>query len=327
MGVNIYDIAREADTSISTVSRYLNNKNVRPDTKKRIEEVIRKYNFKPSAVAKGLVTKSLKTVAVMVVDIRLPHYANAAYYIDKRLSDYGYRVVICNTAGDISTSLKYIDSVLNIGVDGIIFVGSIFNELNHYPDIVEKLKNIPIVMTNGKIDVDLCRSVYVDDQMGIYKAVKYLIQKGRKHIKYIQYTNNTSARDKALGYSKAMEEAGLLPIIYFTNDFFRGGEEETERILLEDRDVDAIMSGEDMISMSAIRVLSKSGYKVGKDCDVIGFNSSNFCLLSYPSLTAVDNKIEESSKLAAEALRDFLSGGRDTSDIFCYSELKIRESA
>ena len=114
MKINIYDIAREADTSISTVSRYLNKKNVRPETKKRIEEVISKYNYRPSAIAKGLVAHSMKTVAVFVVDIRMPHYANAAYYIDNELSKYGYRTIICNTMGELSTIFKYVDEVSEI---------------------------------------------------------------------------------------------------------------------------------------------------------------------------------------------------------------------
>lgn len=327
MGVNIYDIAREADTSISTVSRYLNNKNVRPDTKKRIEEVIKKYNFKPSAIAKGLVTKSLKTVAVMVVDIRMPHYASAAYFIDKELSKYGYRVVIGNTMGDINTCAEYLESVLNIGVDGVIFIGSIFNELNRYPDVVESLKNIPIVMTNGKLDVDLCKSIYIDDQAGIYNATKYLINKGRKRIKYIQYSNNSSAINKAFGYQKAMRECNLIPTVYHTNDLFKGGEEETRHILFDDFNVDGIISGEDIISMSVIRELEKNNIEVGQKCDVVGFNSSDYCNLCHPALTAVDNKIEESARLAALALNAFLNGEQDVKDINLEPALKIRESA
>ena len=259
MTKNIYDIAREAKTSISTVSRYLNNKNVRPDTKERIKAVIEKYNYHPSSIAKGLVTKSMKLIAVMVVDIRLPHYANASYFIDKELSNTGYRVIVCNTSGDLNTCAKYIDSVLNMGCEGIIFVGSIFNELNRYQEIVEKLNSIPVVITNGKLDVERCISIYIDDKKGIYDATKYLINKGRTHIKYIQYTNNQSAILKADGYKEAMQEAGLTPSIYYTNDIFNGGYDETRRMILEDYALDAILSGEDLISMSASRALVLEG--------------------------------------------------------------------
>lgn len=326
MAVNIYDIAREANTSISTVSRFLNNKNVRPDTKKRIEAVIAKYGFKPNAIAKGLVTKSMKTIAVMIVDIRLPHYSDAAFFIDKELSPYGYRVVVCNTSGDISQSIKYIDSVLELNVDGIIFIGSIFNELNRYPDILAKIRNIPVVLTNGRLAIDRCGAVYVDDQDGIYDATKYLIDKGRTKIKYIQYSSNSSASNKATGYVRAMKEAGLPPQIYFTNDIF-GGYEQTEKILFDSRDVDGIISGEDLISIGVIRALNKEGFKVGTDVDVIGFNASEYGELCSPSLTSIDNKIEQSSKIAAQMLCEMIEKNKEARVEEIRTELVIKESA
>ena len=73
--MNIYDIAKEAGVSISTVSRVLNNKgNVNENTRKNVMEILQKHNYTPSAIARGLVNKSMRTVAVLTVDIRVPHY-------------------------------------------------------------------------------------------------------------------------------------------------------------------------------------------------------------------------------------------------------------
>ena len=326
MKINIYDIASEADTSISTVSRYLNNKNVRPDTRKRIEEVIAKYNYKPSAIAKGLVAHSLKTVAVFVVDIRMPHYANAAYYIDNELVKLGYRTIICNTRGELTSIVKYIEEVSS-QVDGIIFIGSVFNEINRFPDILANITNIPVVITNGKLDVRRCKSICVDDKEGIYKATKYLIEHERKNICYIQYSDNVSALNKTEGYKKAMEEANLPVNIFYTNDLF-GGVEVTEKILFNNKNVEGIISGEDLISIGAIRALECHNIKVGKDCAVIGFNCSQYCELSNPTLTAIDNKIEESSIACAKSLIEMMEKEEfDESPITFNCEIKFRESA
>ena len=74
--MNIYDIAKEAGVSISTVSRVLNKKsNVREDTKQRVEAVLEKHSYRPSAIARGLVSSSMRTVAVLTVDIRVPLHA------------------------------------------------------------------------------------------------------------------------------------------------------------------------------------------------------------------------------------------------------------
>lgn len=324
--INIYTIAEEADTSISTVSRYLNGKNVKADTRKRIEEVIAKYNYKPSLIAKALVSHSLKTIAVFVVDIRMPHYANAAYYIDKELSKYGYRTIICNTLGDMSQIFKYISEV-STQVDGLAFIGSIFNEINKSPEVLQAINNIPVVSTNGKINVLRNKAFYVDEEAGVYDATKYLINKGCKNIAYIQYGSADSAIKKRNGYEKAIQEASLKPLVYQTNDIL-GGYDATRQILMDYNRVDAILSGEDLVSMGAIRALTSQNIKVGKDCLVIGFDDSKYCELTNPTLSAIDNKIYEMAIASATALKDLIENeGADLSDVTFKCELKLKESA
>ena len=70
--MNIYDIAKEAGVSISTVSRVMNNKgNVNAATRKKVEAILDKHDYTPSAIARGMVSKTMKTVAVLTVDIRV----------------------------------------------------------------------------------------------------------------------------------------------------------------------------------------------------------------------------------------------------------------
>lgn len=324
--MNIYDIAKEAGVSISTVSKYLNNKNIRPELKQRIEKVIKKYDYVPSAVAQGLVSKSLKMVAVMVVDIQISHYAAAAYAIDKTLSALGYRVIICNTLGEVENSIRYIDSLLKIKIDGIIFIGSIFNFLNKYDKVLAKLDKTPIICNNGHLNTSNCYSVYVDDKKGVYDAVKYLINKGRKKIVYIQYLATVSSNLKRSGYEEALLEYGLEPVIYHTDNLMSGGYEAVDAIIKENREIDAVMCGEDLVALACISGLTTAGYKVGEDVDVIGFNCSSFTNLANPKMTSVNNKIEETSVKSAELLLDVING-KKVSDVTFPCELVIKKSA
>ena len=85
--MNIYDIAAEAGTSISTVSRVLNNKgNVNPKIRDRVEAVLKKYDYKPSAIARGMVSKTMKNIAILTVDVRVTHYARMIYVIEQEFS-------------------------------------------------------------------------------------------------------------------------------------------------------------------------------------------------------------------------------------------------
>lgn len=98
--MNIYDIAKEAGVSISTVSRVMNHKgNVNPETRKKVEEILEKNNYTPSAIARGMVSKSMKTVSVLTVDIRVPHYARTAYTIEREFSRRDTRFLCATRAG------------------------------------------------------------------------------------------------------------------------------------------------------------------------------------------------------------------------------------
>ena len=324
--MNIYDIAHEAGVSISTVSKFLNNKTVKPELAKRIEEVIKKYNYVPSAIAQGLVSKSMKTIAVMVVDLRMPHYASTAFSIDNVLSPLGYRVIICNTLGDVKNSIKYIESLLKINIDGIIFVGSVFEFLNDNELLLDKLKNIPIVCSNGKIKSNLSKSIYVDDKKGIYDACKYLIEKGKTNICYVKYLDTASANKKLSGYVKCMEDYNL-PINYIqTFDFFDGGYKTIEEHLKDNLNYDAYVCGEDIIAVGICNALKDHNINL-ENISVIGYNASEYTELCSPKLTSIDNLSLESAKTCALELKNLMDGNKDLADIILEPKLIIKKSA
>ena len=129
--MNIYDIAREAGVSITTVSRVLNGKdNVSPATRQKVEAVLALHSYVPSAIARGLVAKSMKTVAVLTVDVRVPHYARTAYAIEHECSRRGYNVLMCNTGEAKEAGMHYLEAVIEKQVDGVILVGSAHSALN-----------------------------------------------------------------------------------------------------------------------------------------------------------------------------------------------------
>jgi len=126
--MNIYDIAKEAGVSIATVSRVLNNKGtVSAATRARVEAILKQNNYTPSAIARGMVSKSMRTVAVLTVDIRVPHYARTAYTIEREFSRRGYEVILCNTGGDRAETLRYLQAVNQKQADGIVLAASVFD--------------------------------------------------------------------------------------------------------------------------------------------------------------------------------------------------------
>ena len=142
--MNIYDIAKEASVSIATVSRVLNGSNrVRDITRQKVEAVLNKYNYIPSAIARGMMTNSMKTIGIVTIDIRGLYYANVSYSIEQALSILGYNTILCNTGYDPEQKIRYLQMLAEKKVDSIIMVGSVFKDPRLNKPVEAISKNIP----------------------------------------------------------------------------------------------------------------------------------------------------------------------------------------
>lgn len=204
--MNIYDIAAEAGTSISTVSRVLNNKgNVNPKIRDRVEAVLKKYDYKPSAIARGMVSKTMKNIAILTVDVRVTHYTRMIYVIEQEFSNLGYNVSVCNTGGSIQECNRYFEILSEKQTDGIVLIGSVFNELIKYPEITAKIKDTPVVIANGQVKLPNFYSVLVDDTKAIRMASDYMFDHGRMDLFYVFDIATDSGRAKRQGFLEAMK--------------------------------------------------------------------------------------------------------------------------
>lgn len=211
--MNIYDIAKEAGVSISTVSRVMNKKeNVNPATRKKVEEILEKNNYTPSAIARGMVSKTMKTVAILTVDIRVPHYSRTAYTIEREFSRRGYEVLLCNTGGELSETVKYLRTVQEKKVDGIVLVGSVFNTLCKKEEIGKLLKNTPVVLADGKLELP---NYGIHNGKGYVIETERSIQGGMRAVNQLlldkkEFTGIVCGEDlTAVGAVKALLHAGL----------------------------------------------------------------------------------------------------------------------
>lgn len=308
--MNIYDIAKEAGVSISTVSRVLNHKNrVNPETKKKVEEVLAKYDYTPSAIARGMVSKSMKTVAVLTVDIRVPHYARIAYTLEREFSRRGYEVTICNTGGEAEGTEQYLRTMLGKHVDGIILVGSVFNAICKKTEIHALLKHVPVIIVNGKLDLKNSYSVLVDDGYGIAQAVEHLMQSGRRELYYMKDMGTASAQLKCEGFINELEKCGFTDAkerVIHTEFSIEGGIEGVRKLLAKKKEVSGIVCGEDITATGVVKGLLRSGLRVPQDVAVTGFNNSEYAKVCEPQLTTIDNKPELVAMMSVQLLASLI---------------------
>lgn len=330
MAYTIYDIAKLANTSPSTVSRYINNKPLKPDNYKRIKEVMDKIDFKPNAMARALVSQTLKTIAIFTTDIRVPHFASTVYALEQEFSLKGYHVIICNISTDPLKSLDYLKRLSNTKLDAIIFVGSIFNQLDNSSEIKDLLNDHLVISANGELSLNNAYYLKVDDSKGVFKAFEYLyLNKNRKNILYFKDLNTSSSNLKEEGFISACKKYNIDYINKIYSNVYDNetGTNIIKKLIKDKIQFDGIICGEDSASIGVINQLNKENIKVGIDVDVIGYNNTLYSEMVSPKLTVIDNKPQLQAEIIVKMVDDYINNKKEIVSKIIQPDLVIKQSA
>ncbi len=307
--MTIYDIAKEAGVSGSTVSRVINGRpGISESTRRRVEEVLRKYDYSPDEAARGLVSRNSGMIGILVSDIRNLHYTEGAYIIEKKLLEAGFCSIIFNTGEEPGEKASYIKLLASRRVKGVVLIGSSFCTDEVSDAISVHLPDSPVVIANGRMDLPNAYSVVADEESGVRDCVRHLSSLGRSRIVYLDGRDTPSNAAKRRGYLIGMEEACLDPRIVPTDGSYGGGLEAMSAMLKSDR-IDGVIGAVDLIAAGAERAISDHGLSIPSDISIIGIDNSPFAEICNPRLTSLDTRLFELSTSCADVLLSVLSGG------------------
>ena len=302
--ITIYDIAKEAGVSASTVSRVLTNSaNVRPEKKERIQAIIDKYNFRPNALARSLSDTKTHILGVVTADVRNPFYAAVFVSVEKAATAAGYQVVLANSMGELDHEIDLLDSFRQQQADAIIQIGGMVDGVTsdeRYVDFTRKLvATIPMVVT-GKIDHVPCYSVKIDAVEASSLLVQHLIQLGHKKIALVGgRLDVTSTRQKYETFLQIMAENNL-PVkdeyIIWGNYTHETGYNGVKKLLGLKEIPTSIIAINDFCAAGVVRGISELGFKIPEDISVVSYDNTYISELLVPKLTSIDYNYDEFGK-------------------------------
>jgi LacI family transcriptional regulator len=328
--ITIYEIARQAGVSVSTVSRVANNKpNVNSETRKRVLAILEKNNYNPNEAARGLVTKSSRIIGILLTDIRTTHHTEGIYYIQQELQEQGYSFLIMNTGREDAEKARYIKLLSQRCVEGAILVGSTFQSEMVKQAIATYMPNIPVFLANGYIDLPNCYGVISDEQDGVINCMHYVSQLGKKRpvflVDYLTPSNQKKIDGFLEGCSKYFTKCAS-PVFIESGTDFSSYYETTIKLLADNPEIDAIIASEDIIAAGALKALHDEKIAVPEQVAVIGINNSFLAEMTSPPLTSLDNMLLGLSITIAHNLSAVLQGRQVMKKMMIYSKLVTRES-
>lgn len=148
--VTIYEVAAAAGVSLATVSRVINNlDNVKPETKKKVQDAIKRLGYRPSGLAQALATSKTTNIGVVIPAANYVYISNLLHGLTDSAREKGYAITLFCTSNEKKEALNAIDKLITSHVDGAIIFDDELDETD-----VQNISDyqVPVVVINNKIE-------------------------------------------------------------------------------------------------------------------------------------------------------------------------------
>lgn len=291
--VSIRDVAKAAGVSITTVSKALNNyPDVKEETKRRIEEIVREMNYVPDTAGRSMGGITEPVIGLLINELRPQEPSGAVYGFLSgachACKDNGieFLLITTDTKSQKQTTLKRL--CLEKGLNGLICSGFRLDDpfVQQMADI-----EIPCACIDMETRFPNVLDITLDNVQAADEAVTFLLNNGRKNIAMVAGHHTADVSNRRLqGYCNAMERAGFPVIperILEANFNENTARDMVQQLLKQDREVDAFFCASDLMAFGACQAVEAAGLSVGQDIAIVGFDDIPTAKYVYGGLTTV----------------------------------------
>ena len=315
----IADVAQAANVSKSTVSRVLsgNAEYMRSQTRAKVEKAIADLGYRPSRVARSLVSKRTYTAAILISDVGNPFYPEVIHGVEDTALTHGYDIFLCNTNYDIARGLTFVRSLIDKQVDGVLIMSSSMSDewlaelTRHNIATVVLDWNVPNPPPNVGI-------IGVEYRPGIQAAVDHLIELGHRHFAHVSGPLDLqTSHSRRNAFLQALAGHNIDPAQVITvegNLRPDGGRKALPELLSHSQRPTAIFAANDLTAMGLVRAARAQQLQVPHDLSVIGLDDISLITDMEPPLTTVALPRYEIGQIAMDMLLELLQTLPDPPD-------------
>lgn len=327
----LVSIAERSGCSISTVSRVLSGNaakyRISQRTVARVTEEVKRCNYTPSLLAKGLRTNRTDTIGLLIPNIENSFFAGVAGVVIRESRNYNYKVVV-DTQEDERNEQDGLSALLARRVDGIVAAPCGSNS-ELFASVQEG--GMPLVLIDRYLpDAGMLSYVTTDNYRGAVMATEYLLENGHRRIACIQGTpHSMPVRDRVRGFGDTLRAHGLGDRIVVTGEDFsvQNGYLETKLALAREERPTAIFALSNLILLGVVKAVHESGLRIPDDISVVSFDDNMLFNYLDPAITCIGQPTDEIGTLAVKLLiRAVREPGAAPSHLHLPPSLIIRRS-
>ncbi len=300
MAATIYDVARAAGVSPSTVSRALSVPElVNADTRARVQQIAGELGYHPNRAARGLITGRTGNIGLIVTDLGNPFFPEVVKGVQSRARESDYSVLLADTNEDPTVEIGLIRALCK-QVDGIVLCSSRMTDV----DLRSVTGDTVAVLLNRR--VGKIPAVTIDNVDGIRQAMAHLYALGHRRVAYVAGPRTSwSNRERLRGLRAGAAAAGLeLVEVGAVAPNFGAGIAAADLVL--SAGVTAVFAYNDLIALGLLNRFRVMDVAVPGDISVIGFDDIMFSEMVSPSLTTLAQPKEQLGRAGVDLLLQVL---------------------
>jgi len=333
--ITIYDIAREAEVSVATVSRILTGSApVSPETKQKVEAVLQKHKFRPNKLARNLSYQRSMMIGVILPDITNPFFSTIFAEMQRDALASDYSLLLFNAMNSLELESEGLAYLSRQQVDGLIFMGGRVNEITlaerYQQELVDFAARVPTVIVNGGIQSDLVSVVQTDERGGIAQAVAYLTQLGHTRIGMLGGSDHiTVTRDRQSAFRESLSQSGLgVHDEWVITDGFSidSGVKILDKLLQQPEQPTAVICINDLVALGILKAARHQHIDVPDRLSVVGFDDVYLSAVSTPELTTVSHNYAALGSTIIETIVQRINEETAPASVLIDMELVVRDS-
>lgn len=312
----IADVARAANVSKATVSRFLNHRDrlLTKEIATRVELAIADLSYIPSPMAQALKRGRSKLIGLVVADVTNPFSVAVLRGAEKACQEAGYVLMLFNLGNDSQRESEAIEALTAYQVEGFI-LNTLGRDIRAAADAARHGK--PVVLVDRRHQGMQADFVSLDNAGAVHLGLCHLVKAGYRELLFVsEPVRDVSSREERKAAFRSFintanqDETGLHGQTF---ESIEGDEQSLDDALRNLRvragsSLPGVLASNAVVTLRIVAAMARLGWNLGADIGLVGFDETEWAPYVGPGLSTIAQPTNELGRIAAGCLIERLKG-------------------
>jgi len=323
--VTIYEVAKASGVSLATVSRVINKQgSMTEETRKKVEDTIKRLGYKPSGLAQALATNRSTTIGVIIPSANYVYISSVLNGITEVAKEKGFNLSLFVTSHSKEDAVRMVEKVITSHVDGAIIFDDELDE-----EDIKKINSysVPTIVINNDVEGEKvgCITFGYEHKLAEILRAKIAKKDGAQFVfLHVHNCGRLLARTEKR-FSNVCEEAKVNYKIMNVDDSSSRTYHDFMKYF-ETHKKGYFVAYRDSIAAAILDAAIDSGLQIPEDVEILSLIGTKYAKITRPTLSSMNIDMQDIGRRAMYMLIDLNKGELKNKTYRVESQYKKRGS-